>query len=70
MGTAFSGFGHQRGGIGEHLLAAMQQTGWQGTYLHRGVDKEKLTHATVAQLKARMGLDGGSLAAAIEEKMK
>ena len=58
------------GGIGEHLLAAMQQTGWQGTYLHRGVDKEKLTHATVAQLKARMGLDGGSLAAAIEEKMK
>lgn len=55
------------GGIGEHVLAALHQAGWRGTYLHRAVDSEKLTHATVPELKQILGLDGPSLASAMKE---
>ena len=49
------------------MLAALHQAGWRGTYLHRAVDSEKLTHATVPELKEILGLDGPSLAAAMKE---
>lgn len=58
----FAEEGINRGGIGEHLAVALQQAGWKGLYLYTGVDNEKLTHATVPELKRLMGLDGRSLA--------
>lgn len=58
----FAEEGINRGGIGEHLAFILQQAGWKGQYLYTGVDNEKLTHATVAELKRIMGLDGVSLA--------
>lgn len=58
----FAEEGIGRGGIGEHLAFALQRSGWKGQYLYAGVDNEKLTHATVPELKKRMGLDGESLA--------
>ena len=57
------------GGIGEHLLCALQQSGWQGRFVHAAVDSTRLTHATVPQLKHRMGLDAAALAAAVKEKL-
>lgn len=56
-----------RGGIGEHLEAAMRQAGWQGKYLHRGVTQPQLPHATVPQIKQVLGLDGQSLAKDIQQ---
>ncbi len=51
----------QRGSIGEHLAFALEQAGYEGQYLYTGVDSEKLTHATVAELRKIMGLDGMAL---------
>jgi 1-deoxy-D-xylulose-5-phosphate synthase len=58
-----------RGGIGEHLLFALQQAGWKGRYLHCAIDNTKLTHATVPQLKHLLGLDAPALAQAIKENL-
>lgn len=58
----------QRGGIGEHLLAALHESGWQGNYLHCAVDNTKLTHATVPELKNILGLDAAHIVNAIKEK--
>jgi len=58
-----------RGGIGEHLEAAMRQAGWQGKYLHRGVTQPQLPHATVPQIKQVLGLDGQSLAKDIQQAL-
>ncbi|MCI2046684.1 MAG: 1-deoxy-D-xylulose-5-phosphate synthase [Faecalibacterium sp.] len=58
-----------RGGIGEHLLFALQQAGWQGRYVHCGVENTKLTHATVPQLKTLLGLDAAALAHAMKESL-
>ena len=53
------------GGIGEHLETALQKAGWQGTYIHRGVEDVRLPHATVPQIKQSTGLDAEHLAQAI-----
>ena len=53
------------GGIGEHLEMALQKAGWQGTYIHRGVEDVRLPHATVPQIKQSTGLDAEHLAQAI-----
>lgn len=58
-----------RGGIGEHLEAALRQTGWRGRYLHRGVTRPQLPHATVPQIKQVLGLDGESLARDIQQEL-
>ena len=53
------------GGIGEHLEMALQKAGWQGAYIHRGVEDVRLPHATVPQIKQSIGLDAEHLAQAI-----
>ena len=53
------------GGIGEHLEMALQKAGWQGAYIHRGVEDVRLPHATVPQIKQSTGLDAEHLAQAI-----
>ncbi len=53
------------GGIGEHLEMALQKAGWQGIYIHRGVEDVRLPHATVPQIKQSTGLDAEHLAQAI-----
>ena len=53
------------GGIGEHLEMALRKAGWQGTYIHRGVEDVRLPHATVPQIKQSTGLDAEHLAQAI-----
>ena len=53
------------GGIGEHLETALRKAGWQGTYIHRGVEDVRLPHATVPQIKQSTGLDAEHLAQAI-----
>ena len=50
------------GGIGEHLETALRKAGWQGAYIHRGVEDVRLPHATVPQIKQSTGLDAGHLA--------
>ena len=51
--------------IGEHLETALRKAGWQGTYIHRGVEDVRLPHATVPQIKQSTGLDAEHLAQAI-----
>lgn len=58
------------GGIGEHLACALQQAGWQGTYLLHAVDNRHLLHAGVAELRADQKLDAASLARHLEETQK
>ena len=53
------------GGIGEHLEMALRKAGWQGAYIHRGVEDVRLPHATVPQIKQSTGLDAEHLAQAI-----
>ena len=53
------------GGIGEHLEMALRKAGWQGAYIHRGVEDVRLPHATVPQIKLSTGLDAEHLAQAI-----
>ena len=53
------------GGIGEHLETALRKAGWQGAYIHRGVEDVRLPHATVPQIKQSTGLDAEHLAQAI-----
>ena len=53
------------GGIGEHLETALRRAGWQGVYLHRGVEDVRLPHATVPQIKESTGLDAAHLAQTI-----
>ena len=56
-----------RGGIGEHLEAALQRAGWNGKYIHRAVENVRLPHATVPQIKTVEGLDAAQLAQALRE---
>ena len=56
-----------RGGIGEHLEAALQKAGWNGKYIHRAVENVRLPHATVPQIKTVEGLDAAQLAQALRE---
>lgn len=51
------------GSIGEQLCFAMQQSGWQGTYLLHGVDNTHLLHANVPQLRRDQKLDAAALTA-------
>ena len=51
--------------IGEHLEMALRKAGWQGAYIHRGVEDVRLPHATVPQIKQSTGLDAEHLAQAI-----
>ena len=44
---------------------ALQKAGWQGAYIHRGVEDVRLPHATVPQIKQSTGLDAEHLAQAI-----
>ena len=53
------------GGIGEHLETTLRKAGWQGAYIHRGVEDVRLPHATVPQIKQSTGLDAEHLAQAI-----
>ena len=55
------------GGIGEHLQTALYQNGWNGRFIHHAVDPAKVTHASVSELKKRMGLDANSLVQAVKE---
>jgi len=56
-----------RGGIGEHLEAALHNAGWNGVYIHRAVDDVRLPHATVPQIKTETGLDAAHLAEALRQ---
>ena len=47
--------------------ARLARDGWRGVFLHRAVDRAKLTHATVPELKEILGLDAESLAAAVRK---
>lgn len=58
------------GGIGEQLGFALQQAGWQGTYLLHAVDNTHLLHASVAELRCDQALDGAALAADIAAHRK
>ncbi len=55
------------GGIGQQLAARLSEAGWRGRFIHRAVDCARLTHATVPELKAALGLDAASLAQAVLE---
>lgn len=59
----------QRGGIGEQLVACLAERGWQGTFIHRAVDHNKLTHATVPQMKKILGLDAEHLVQDMEKAL-
>lgn len=58
----FAEEGIANGGIGEHLCSALQQKGWQGTFLYHAVRTACLPHATVPQIRQSVGLDADSLA--------
>ncbi len=58
------------GSIGEQLGFAMQQSGWQGTFLLHGVDNTHLLHANVPQLRRDQKLDAASLAADVQAHTK
>ena len=51
------------GGIGEQLCFAMQQIGWQGTYLLHAVDNTHLLHAIIPDLRRDQQLDAAAFAA-------
>ena len=57
----------EAGSIGQQLAARLARDGWRGVFLHRAVDRAKLTHATVPELKEILGLDAESLAAAVRK---
>ena len=57
----------EAGSIGQQLAARLARDGWRGVFLHRAVDRAKLTHATVPELKEIIGLDAESLAAAVRK---
>lgn len=59
-----------RGGIGEHLSFALSQRGWQGRFVHRGVDNTKLTHSTVPEMKRIQGLAPEQLAQAVRDALE
>lgn len=52
----------RHGGIGEHLAAALLEQGARVQYRHIAVPGDRLTHATVPELRTRFGLDAASLA--------
>ena len=55
------------GGIGEHLLSEMVKLGWSGRYIHKAVTGDiKLPHATVSQMKERLGLSAEHLLEALK----
>ena len=58
----------EAGGIGQQLAACLQARGWRGAFLHRAVDSAKLTHASVPEMKALLGLDAQQLARAVLER--
>ena len=58
----------EAGGIGQQLAACLQARGWRGAFLHRAVDSARLTHASVPELKALLGLDAQQLARAVLER--
>lgn len=58
----FAEEGVASGGIGEHFCCALQQKGWQGTFLYQAVQTACLPHATVPQIRRAVGLDAESLA--------
>ena len=60
----------ERGGIGQQLTACLCQLGWQGAMVCCGVDNTRLTHATVPELKAIMGLDGEHLAQTLQQALQ
>ena len=59
----------EQGGIGQQLAARLTEGGWRGAFVHRGVDNTKLTHATVPEMKAILGLDAASLAGAVRQAL-
>lgn len=59
----------QRGGIGEQLVSCLAERGWHGTFIHRAVDNNKLTHATVPQMKKILGLDEEHLVQDVEKAL-
>ena len=54
-----------QGGIGEHLAFALTQRRWKGRFIHRAVDRTKLTHAAVPELKRILGLSAEQLTQAV-----
>lgn len=58
------------GGIGQQLAFAMQQAGWQGTYLLHAVDNTHMLHANVAQQRKNQALDADSFAQDILQHRK
>lgn len=55
------------GGIGEHMLAGLFQHGWNGKYIHKAVEGDvKLPHATVPQMRERLGLSAERLLEAVK----
>ena len=51
----------KNGGIGQQLCFALQQSGWQGTFLLHAVDNRHLLHANVPQLRQDQALDAAAL---------
>lgn len=58
------------GSIGEQLCFALQQSGWNGTFLLRAVDNTHLLHANVPQLRRDQGLDAAALTADVLAHVK
>ncbi len=52
----------QNGGIGEHLISELSLLGYSGKFIHKAVDVNRITHASVLELRQGLGLDAESLA--------
>lgn len=58
-----------RGGIGEHLLFALHQSGWTGRFVQCAVENTDLPHATVPEMKRCLGLAAPQLAQKVREAL-
>lgn len=58
------------GSIGEQMAAELCKRGWNGKYQHKYVEADKVTHATVFQLKKILGLDADGLVQMIKGESK
>jgi len=61
----FAEEGIAKGGIGEHLAAALMDIGYKGDYKQVAVRDIHIDHATLPELRAQAGLDAQSLAATL-----
>ncbi len=59
-----------RGGIGEHLLFALHESGWTGRFVLCAVENDTLPHATVPEMKQVLGLDAPHLVRKLHEALE